>query len=117
MEEPYRYVRFTWDPVDPNKIAENLKNETFHVEIRDTPTSEKDLVLQKDDRLQVFVKADNLNAYISSLRAVLFQKRSLPFTEKDLKLRNLILDIYPKSRSSTLPWPLLIKEPKFEIVK
>lgn len=59
------------------------------------------------------VKADSLYAFLSPLRAILFQKVKKPFTSKDLKLRERIFDFYPRTRPTPLPW-LVGDEPKFE---
>jgi hypothetical protein len=50
------------------------------------------------------VKADTLITFLSSFRAVLSQQESNPYTEKDVKLRERILDLYPRNMPSPFPW-------------
>jgi hypothetical protein len=64
------------------------------------------------DRDEIKVKADTLTVSISRMKAVLFQKNAVPFTEKDVLLRKKIFEMYP--RISPFPFQLYRKEPKFE---
>lgn len=59
---------------------------------------------------EMLFKADTLHVAVSPQRAILFQKKSSPFTGKDLELRKTILTLYPNRRL-----PFFSKEPPFDI--
>ena len=120
MSEPYHYVRFRWGPeVDIEKAMEELST-AFSVERITMPSSDDHVqasTIQGDrDRDELRVKADTLTALLSRIRAMLFQKESAPFTKKDVKLRERILELYPHSRSTPLPF-FFQSEPKFSVEK
>lgn len=116
MSKPYHYVRFRWwQGADLKKVSEELSDE-FSVETIEMPKSKYDIALLKDERYELKVNADTLTALLSRFRAVLSQRESAPFTEKDMKLRERILELYPRSRSTPFPWVFSV-EPKFEVVE
>jgi hypothetical protein len=45
------------------------------------------------------VTADTLSAYLSPMRAVLFQTDPQPLTEKDAALREILFELYNHDRS------------------
>jgi len=44
---------------------------------------------------ELLVKADNLSALLSALRACLFQKQAQSFTQRDRRLKELVYELYP----------------------
>jgi len=111
---PYHYIRFTWwQRHSPTKLVEMLKRD-FAVT---PPLLEKDnpysLSPYKGERWEVLVKADTLSALLSAFRAVLFQRTREPFTKRDLELRKIVFSLYPRTRSTPLPWGFGT-EPPFE---
>ena len=94
-------------------LVEDFSKE-FKVEQRFLPTDETELVLHKDEREELKVSANTLTAMLSAFRAVLYQKEAAPFTEGDMKLREKVLELYPRKRSTPFPIPLISIEPKFE---
>jgi hypothetical protein len=110
--KPYQYVRFEWFDVDLDKLMEELK-ESFEVKLKQFPTSEDDMSLRKNEREELVVKADTLNAFLSLSKAVMFQKTVAPFTKRDLELRKKIFEYYTKTRHTPFPWGF-VSEPKFE---
>jgi hypothetical protein len=73
-----------------------------------------ELVLHKDEREELKVSSNTLTAMLSAFRAVLYQKEAASFTERDMKLREKVLELYPRKRSTPFPIPLISIEPKFE---
>lgn len=113
--ETYYYVRFRWwRPHNLEKLAAQLK-ERFT--LLKPPVSkeqgEPELSIHKKERNEIEVRADTLVAFLSPYRAVLFQRRRAPFTEKDVELREVILDLYPRDTPTPFPWGAST-EPRFE---
>ena len=71
-----------------------------------TPVHRYDLSVSlfKDSRQEFKVTADTLMVRFSKFRAVLTQKEAASFTERDLELQRKIFELYPKDRSTPLPW-------------
>lgn len=114
MVDAYHYVRFRWwTRVDLEKLSVEFANK-FSIKTTGIPSVEQELTLWKDDRNELEVKADTLTAFISSFRAVLFQKKPSPFTSRDVELRKKIIELYPRARPTPFPWGFG-EEPKFEI--
>lgn len=116
MAEPYHHVRFRWwNRVDIDKTADDLRG-SFVVEKGTWPRDEREMSLQRDDRVEIQVKSDTLTAHLSSFRAVLSQKEAAPFTEKDMDLRKRVFELYQKDRPTPFPWQYS-PEPKFEVAE
>jgi len=49
-------------------------------------------------RYEILVKGDSLHAFLSPIRAVLFQKKPQTFTSDDVKLFQKISNLYPHKR-------------------
>jgi hypothetical protein len=114
MTKPYYYVRFRWDfGVDIGIIVGELA-EDFVVEEVKTFESDRDMTLYKGHREELKATADSLTVLLSRTRAVLYQREAEPFTERDMKLRGRILELYPRGRVTPLPL-LFSDEPKFEV--
>ena len=114
VSRPYHYARFRWwSRVNLKDLAEDLSKE-FEVEQQLLPTDETELALHKDEREELKVSANTLTAMLSAFRAVLYQKEGAPFTKKDVKLREKVLELYPRKRSTPVPIPLISVEPKIE---
>ena len=111
--KPYSYARFTWiKDIDVVKEANRLSKE-FLVEPINTPEpSEQEVSIHKDSRKEIIIRADTVNAIISRFRAILYQKEIAPFTATDLKLRQEIIDLYPRNSPSPIPVGVSY-EPKF----
>ena len=86
----------------------------YAVKIISLPKSDVDPTLRLDNRYGLQITADTLIAFLAGARATLSQKKAAPFTERDRKLRQLILDIYPKSRP-TIIHLYSQTEPEFEV--
>lgn len=116
MSKPYHHIRFKWwNRANLDKMAEEMK-QNYTVNLKYYPEDPVELVLTKDDRNELLVKADSLFAYISPVRAVLFQKKSGKFTVKDVELRKEIFTMY----NHDLPTPFSLTfrpEPKYEVEK
>ncbi len=111
--KPYNYVRFAWyKRVDLEALKEALSE--FTVIDRPWPYGEFDLSLYQDEREGLQCKADNLSAFLQPFKAVLYQKTQAPFTRRDLRLREIVMESYPRERSTmlTIGYP---GEPDFEV--
>jgi len=114
MIKPYFYVRFRWDfGADIGKLASELA-EDFTVEEVKTFESDRDMTLYRGHREELKAKADSLTVLLSRTRAVLYQREAEPFTERDVRLRSRILELYPRGRVTPLPL-MFSDEPKFEV--
>ncbi len=90
--------------------------EVFDIKPLYVPTDDRDIVLSQFEREELRVKADTLSARLAKMRAVLYQKDAAPLTDRDLKLRKYILELYPKDRATPLSLGIQ-KEPKFTMTE
>jgi hypothetical protein len=115
--KPYHYVRFNWWTEATLDDLKQRLSEKFSTEWVDIEWDHKrHISLFKDKNLQLKVKADTLRAYLTPLSAVMFQKEREPFTSLDLRLREIIIEFYPRERPS--PFPIMYsREPYFEVIE
>jgi hypothetical protein len=114
MTESYHYVRFRWSRgLDFDEIASDL-SETFQVERLLRPYAVTEIGIHKDDREKLKVRADTLGALLAPFRVVLYQREPAKFTAADMKLRKIILKMYPRISSTFFPWNFH-KEPEFQL--
>lgn len=100
--------------MDTDELSRELSVE-FEVKPANAPESTKhEISLYKDVRDEILIKADTLGAYVSRVRAVLFQRDTAPFTPRDMELRRRILEVYPRDRPTPLPWSFSGERP-FEV--
>jgi hypothetical protein len=112
MASKYSYVRFRWwDPVDLDKAVEEFSSFKTKKIVRKTVGQE--ISLYRDQRDEVEVEADTLQALLSTFRVVINQKETKPFTARDMELREKVLKMYPRGRPTPFPWEFS-SEPKFE---
>ncbi|MFW6109197.1 MAG: hypothetical protein ACOC6N_01990, partial [archaeon] len=101
MEKPYFYIRYRWlIPVDFEKIEAKLKG--IKKEHRPMPYSRFDLsILQKrEKRIQIHRRYSK--RLLIPFKAVLYQTKPEPFTSSDLRLREIVLQPYPRVRGTAL---------------
>ena len=109
----YSYIRFRWwQEVDLETYIKELDSD-FDVKVTKYPVDKLTISITKDDRTELVAETDTLKAHISKFRAVLTQAEEGPFTDKDLKLRERILEKYPRNRPTPLPFQYS-DEPKFK---
>ena len=102
MVGPYYRIRYRWwSGVDLMKAMKDLKD-LCSVQMVAPPHDKNEEFTYRDEREEVKAYADTLTVHLSALSAVLSQKTSVPFTEKDMELRKLVLKMYP--RSIPTPW-------------
>ena len=117
--KPYYYVRFRWfKGADLKEVARELK---INFSVKETYMPEKrffdvdEFPFSERERLRV--DADTLAARLSSFRAILFQRKLEPLTERDMELRKRIRELYTRS-SPTIGYkrepPFLVKRQKIE---
>lgn len=116
MAKQYRYVRFTWwREVDLEAISEELEG-SFTVEEINLPGTRWELSLYKIERERLKVSADTLRARLALFRAVLYQREPMPFTARDMSLRERVMELYP--RITPTPFPMQYSyEPDFEVAE
>ena len=114
--EKYYFIRYEWFRIDLDALAKEME-EDFVVELRPMPTGRVDLSPYKFDRDGLKISADTLAVFTYPFKAVLFQREPASFTSKDLKLRNKILELYPKNKSSLLSIGAAYSEPKFQVAE
>ena len=114
--KPYYYVRFRWDKgADLKTLAEELSGD-HEVEWFSIERTKEEFSLFKEESVELKARADTLRAFVSSLRAVLYQKERASFTPRDMGLRETLLKWYPRKRMSPMPF-LFGTEPEFEIAE
>ncbi|MFP3950655.1 MAG: hypothetical protein ACLFVP_00700 [Candidatus Bathyarchaeia archaeon] len=114
MVDKYIHNRFRWwDAADLSVIKDELVEEGFYVEKHEMPRSDEELSLVKDFRDHLHIRADTLGAILHPFKATLFQKDKALFTEKDLRLREFVLETYRRNRPTMFPW-FYSYEPDFE---
>jgi hypothetical protein len=112
MSSKYGYVRFRWwDPVDLDKTVEEFSS--FNAKKIIHAKGGQEISIYRDQRDEVKVEADTLQALLSPFRVVINQKETKPFTVRDMELRGKLLKMYPRGRPTPFPW-LFSSEPKFE---
>ena len=117
MTDSYSYTRFRWvDAADLGELNKRLTEAGLDVKVREMPTSEHDLSPYRRHRTSLFVKADTLGAIIAAFRATLSQRDKQPFTAKDMRLREIVLEEYPRNSSSFFPWGFNM-EPPFTVAE
>ncbi|RJS90131.1 hypothetical protein CW700_01640 [Candidatus Bathyarchaeota archaeon] len=110
--KPYDHVRFTWwHNHDPLKLVERLKGE-FNPTLHRWPPAHATSPFAGG--WEIRVRADTLSASLFAWKAHLFQRDRAPFTKKDLRLREIVFSLYPRTRPNPLPW-LFTHEPPFEV--
>lgn len=98
MSAPYHYTRFRWDnSLDLMETEIALRAEGYNVECHDAPQGGTSLNWD-GNRDHLIVKADTLEAFLTRGEATLLQRKSEPFTEKDMKLRKIVFDLYPHAQ-------------------
>jgi hypothetical protein len=113
MSSKYGYVRFRWwDPVDLDKAVEEFSS--FQAKKIVHARGGQEISLYRDQRDEVRVEADTLQALLSPFRVVINQKEVKPFTVRDMELREKLLKMYPRGRPTPFPWEFS-SEPKFEM--
>ena len=101
--KPYYYVRFRWDKgADLKTLAEELSGD-HEVEWFSIERTKEEFSLFKEESVELKVRADTLRAFVSSARAVLYQKEMAPFTPRDMGLRETLLKWYPGRGSPPCP--------------
>ena len=117
MGEPYRYAKFRWwHKIDLEKVAKDLSEE-FSVKKFTPPSDDMEMVLLKDERPELWIKADTLTAFVTIYQVNLFQNVAAPFTEKDVRLRNKMLELFNRKTGTPFPFGFLRREPKFKVEK
>lgn len=113
MTLKYSYVRFRWwDPVDLDMAVEEFSD--FKTKKIIHAKGGQDISLYRDQRDEVEVEADTLQALLSPFRVVLNQKEVKPFTVRDIALREKVMKMYSRDRPTPFPWEFS-SEPKFEM--
>jgi len=117
LTDNYSYTRFRWvDAANLNELADKLNKAGLEVKVRDMPTSDDDLSPYRRYRSSLYVRADSLRAIITPFRATLSQRMKKPFTARDMRLREAVLEEYPRSSSSFFPWGFNV-EPAFTLAE
>jgi hypothetical protein len=106
VSQKYRYIRYRWlEDVDIDTLTSKLEAEGFTVKRSNAPVpTMQEISIHRNTRREILVKADTLGAFISTFRATLFQREAAPFTMRDLKLRERLLAVYQRDRSTPFPF-------------
>ena len=112
----YHYVRWRWwDRIDVDGLAKELSEE---YEVKTIPDYGWDLELtyHKEMRDRYMIKSDTLTVFLSIFRVVMTQRKPAPFTERDVKLRERMMELFPEERPTFLPWQFS-SEPEYQTVE
>jgi hypothetical protein len=116
LPDKYFYIRYRWwKVIDVDKLANEFSEEYNVKSIKDHGW-DLELTLMKEARDRYLIKSDTLTVFLSIYRVVMVQKVAAPFTAKDMKLRNRLLELFPKERQTVLAIRS-IPEPEFEIAE
>ena len=94
--------------------VEKLLSQDYSVGRRMFPGSNIEVSLFKDDRLELIVTGDRMRVHMNAHRAILSQYEEGAFTERDMTLREKVLELYPRSRPTPFPWGHNF-EPRYEV--
>ena len=113
-DEPYHYVRFIWwGVVDVEGLQEEFEDD-YEARLVLPPEDESKTSINIKNVRELRVKADTLSAFLLPSRVVLSQRERAPFTGRDMRLRERVLEIYTRSRPT--PFPMMFgDEPDFEV--
>ena len=78
------------------------------------PRDETRMSIHAESAKELRVRSDTLTAFMSPFRVVMAQKERAPFTKRDMDLRRIVFELYPKSRPTPFPW-FFSSEPEFEV--
>jgi hypothetical protein len=113
MSKLYNHTFFKWwEPADISELEKTLKV-NYQVTRFTGFESETEVSPYRDERNELEVKSENVVAFLSLFRATLTQLCENPITVKDIELRNIIKDNYPRDRPTPFPWEWN-PEPKIE---
>jgi len=100
--EPYYKVRYRW--WTPFSLDEFIEKFNDKYDIRDKPDFSQPgrIDILKDVRGEIRVKADTLHVFLTPYRAILFQKKNSPLTNKDEWLADYILKKYTHIKDTPL---------------
>jgi hypothetical protein len=116
LTEKYHVVRWRWwNRIDVDKLAEEL-SEDYVVKPMEDYGWDLELTYMKEMRDRYMIKSDTLVVFLSIFRVVMTQKVQAPLTPKDMRLRKKMLELFPESRPTFLPWQTS-REPEFETVE
>jgi hypothetical protein len=113
---PYHYVRFNWFKKVDLKKAERVLSVNFEVKMVRIPWNDMEISIGDDMSEELRVEADTLAAFLSTLKVVLFQRKPAPFTTRDMELRKIMMELYPRERPTPFPF-MFGREPSFEVVE
>ena len=112
----YHYVRWRWwDRIDVDGLAEELSEE-YMVKTLPDYGWDLELTFHKEMRDRYMIKSDTLTVFLSIFRVVMTQKKPAPFTKKDVKLRERMMELFPEERPTFLPWQFS-SEPEYQTVE
>ena len=92
---PYFRARFRWwSPFDVRKFAGEMKG-VYKLDVREEIDMGDRIDLFRDFRVEIRVRADTLQAFITPYRAIMFQDEAAPLSRRDLQLEEFVLKRYP----------------------
>ena len=110
----YSHMRFKWgEGLDIETAMEHLR-ESYSVKRRDFPGTDVEIALYREDRIELVVTADKMRIHMNAHRAILNQIVKGAFTQRDVALREYVLENYPRNRPTPFPWSYYF-EPEFEV--
>ena len=114
MEKKYTHTFFKWwEPADLTELKHTLQVNYTVTELK-PPKTETEISLYKDQRNEIEVKSPNMVAFLSPFRATLSQINEKRLDLKDIELRDIIKDHYPRDRPTPFPWEWN-KEPPLKV--
>lgn len=120
-EEPYFAVLWTrWEVLNLEDLEEAFRKEGFTVTRPRwiVPDEFYDISIPFGaalTRYEIRVNADSLHAFLSSIRAVLYQKEPQTFTRRDDKLYEVTHEIYYRSKRFLPFLPMVEKGVKWRL--
>ena len=104
MTKLYTHTFFKWwNPADLEELSKSL-NVNYEVTSHKGESGDNDPALYIDERDELEVKSKNMVAFISKFRATLSQVNDSSLKLKDVELREIIHDNFPRDRPTPFPW-------------
>ena len=115
--QPCFYVRFRWlKRVDMKEAAKDF-GENSCVVTMIAPTGDYDFLMFKEHREELRVMADTLRPLLSPKRALLYQRKTAPFTLRDIwNLEGGFSSCIRMTGLSSSPF-FFSSEPKYDVAK
>lgn len=103
FNRPLYIVRWTWSKNYDIKKLQKLLKQDFEVILPSRPVVNELFDIRIGGHLtrdEILIVADSTSAYLSPIRAVIFQKQAIELTSHDVMMIDKVLKLYPQNTSA-----------------